>query len=101
MPMSAAVEDAELGRSACWCCGAVEDPARMVHLSKHPEVVLCLRCARWAAKVAGEIEDRGRTGPVVLARDRLRAIRRCVVERGWHRHRWLRGPLRWIGKRAP
>lgn len=73
----------------------------MVHLGNHPEVALCLSCARWAAKEAWEIEDRARTGPLVLARDRFRAARRHVIHRGWHRHPLLGRPLRWIGKRLP
>jgi hypothetical protein len=101
MPTSAAVEDSELEPSACWCCGTVDAPERMVHLGNHPEVALCLGCARWAAKQAWEIEDQGRTGPVARARDRFRAIRRGVVDRGWHRHRLFGGPLRWIGKHLP
>ena len=79
MPTFAAVEDAELEPSACWCCGAIDAPERMVHLGNHPEVALCLGCARWAAKEAWEIEDRGRTGLVVRARDRFRLLRRGVA----------------------
>ena len=89
------------GRAECWCCGATDDPSRMVHLGNHPEVALCLRCARWAAKQAWEIEDRGKAGPLVVARDRLRAARRGVVKRDWHHHRLLGGPVRWLGKRLP
>lgn len=96
-----AVEDAELEPSTCWCCGLVDAPERMVHLGNHPEVALCLGCARWAAKVAWEIEDQSRTGLVVWTRDRFRAIRRGVIDRGWHRHRAIGGPLRWISKRLP
>lgn len=85
----------------CWCCGSVDDPERMVHLGDHPEVGLCRACARWAAKQAWAIEDRDRTGPLALVRDGLRSIRRTVIAQGWHRSRWLGGPLRWIGKRLP
>ena len=53
-----AVED-EFGSPAqCWCCGYVDDPTLLVHLGNHPEVALCRRCARWAAKQAWEIDDR-------------------------------------------
>jgi hypothetical protein len=96
-----AVEDARPGRPECWCCGAVSDPEHVVHLGNHPEVVLCVRCARWAAKQAGEIEDRSRTGVLVRVRGRLRAVRSSVVRRGWHHNRVLGGALRWIGKRLP
>jgi hypothetical protein len=92
-------EDAE--PSGCWCCGAMDAPDRMVHLGNHPEVALCLGCARWAAKQAWAIEDQARIGPVARARDRFRVARRGVVDRGWHRHRVFGRPLRWIGKRLP
>ena len=97
----AIVDDADPTPSACWCCGAVDDPERLVHLGNHPEVALCVRCARWAAKEAWEIEDRSRTGPLVRTRDRFRAARRYVIQRRWHQHPVLGRPLRWIGRRLP
>ncbi len=96
-----AVEDAELSPSECWCCGAVDEPSRLVHLGNHPEVALCVRCAHSVSKWAWEIEDQSKTGPLVLARDRFRALRRDVIRRGWHRSRLVGGPIRWIGKRLP
>ena len=93
--------DRSPGPGECWCCGRTDDPARLVHLGLHPEVSLCPGCARWAAKEAWEIEDLGRTGPLVMARDQARAVRRAVIERGWHRSPLLGGPLRWLGKRMP
>lgn len=85
----------------CWCCGVTDEPARLVHLGNHPEVALCVRCARWAAKQAWEIEDADRTGPMVMARARIRAVRRTVVRHGWHQHPWLGPAMRWLGKRVP
>lgn len=73
----------------------------MVHLGNHPEVAICLRCAQWAAKRAGEIEDSDRTGVRVAARNRFRQLRRRVVQRGWHNNRLLGRPLRWLGKHLP
>lgn len=96
-----AVEDREGNPSECWCCGMVDDPKRMIHLGNHPEVALCVRCGRWAAKQAWEIDDRDRTGPLVMVRDRLRAVRREVVRRGWHHSRILGAPIRWLGNRLP
>jgi hypothetical protein len=95
------VDHAQAGSSQCWCCGVVTDSAGMVHLGNHPEVTLCLPCARWAAKQAWEIEDRGRTGPLAQGRDRLRAARRRVMHRGWQHNRVFGRPLRWLGKRLP
>ena len=73
----------------------------MVHLGDHPEVTLCLWCARWAAKQAKEIEDLTRTGPLVRARDRLRLARHKVMQRGWHERRLIGRPLRRLGKYLP
>jgi hypothetical protein len=101
MASRTAVEDSDMKASECWCCSIVDDPDRMVHLGNHPEVALCLRCARWASKQAWEIEDRTKTGPLVIARDRFRALRRGVIDRGWQHSPLFGGPLRWIGKRLP
>ena len=73
----------------------------MVHLGNHPEVALCLRCARWAAQQAKQLEDLARTGPLVRVRDRLRLARQKVIQRGWHDHRLIGRPLRWLGKHLP
>jgi hypothetical protein len=73
----------------------------MVHLGNHPEVVMCVRCARWAAQEAWKIEDRDKTGMLVRVRDRFRATRRGVVGRGRHNSRWFGGPIRWLGKHLP
>ena len=96
-----AVEDEFGSPSQCWCCGRTDDPTLMVHLGNHPEVALCRSCARWAAKQAWEIDDRSKSGPLVVARGAFRNLRRVVVDREWHRSRLFGGPLRWIGKRLP
>ncbi len=85
----------------CWCCGSIGDPRLLVRLGNHPEVAMCLPCARWAAKEAGAIEDRGKTGPLVTVRNGFRRLRREVLDRNWHRHRVFGRPLRWLGKHLP
>jgi hypothetical protein len=96
-----AVEDEYAHASECWCCGCTDDPTLMVHLADHPEVALCRGCARWAAKQAWEIDDRAKTGRIVIVRDLLRNMRQAVVDRGWHNNRIFGGPLRWLGDRLP
>lgn len=73
----------------------------MVHLGNHPEVALCVRCGRWAAKQAWEIEDRDRRGPMAEARDRFRKLRRAVVQRGWQHSRLLGPVVRRLGRYLP
>lgn len=95
------VRDRSPGRSECWCCGTVEDPAHLVHLGNHPEVTVCVRCAHSINRWAWELEDQARTGPAVRARDRFRRLRKTVVQHGWHQSRLIGRPLRWFGKHAP
>lgn len=95
------VDDETRSRSTCWCCGATEDPAKLVRLGNHPEVGVCTRCARSISKWAREIEDYDRTGLRVRARDWFRALRKTVVRHGWHHNRLVGRPLRWIGKHMP
>jgi hypothetical protein len=101
MAMKTAVEDHEVERAECWCCGTTGESNRMVHLGNHPEVTLCVRCGYWAAKQAWHIEDRSASGPAVQVRNGLRQVRRSVIEHGWQHNRFVGGPLRWIGKRLP
>ena len=85
----------------CWCCGTEVDAARVVRLGNHPEVTLCLACARWTGKQADAIDDLDRRGAAVVLRNRARAVRRIVVERGWHRLPVIGGALRWLGRHTP
>jgi hypothetical protein len=93
--ISTVVEDADMSPSQCWCCGAIEDQTRLVRLGNHPEVGLCLRCAHSVSTWAWELEDQSKTGPLVIGRDRFRALRRDVIRRGWHHSPFVGGPIRW------
>jgi hypothetical protein len=88
-------------RSECWCCGAIGDSVKFVHLGNHPEVMVCTRCAHSISKWAREIEDQSRTGLSVRVRDQLRGLHKTVVQRGWHHNRLIGRPLRWLGKHTP
>lgn len=102
MTMPTAIEDEQTpGPSPCWCCGMIEDPARLVHLGNHREVVVCTRCAHSLSKWAREIEDQARTGPAVRARTCFRRLRKTVVSRGWHHNRVVGRGLNWIGRFTP
>ena len=101
MAARAQESDEEHGRAACWCCGAWQPPRRLVHLGKHPEVVVCLRCAHSLSKRARQIEDQDRTGLSVQVRDRMRQLREVVIRQGWHHHKIVGRPLRWLGRFTP
>ena len=102
MTASTAIEDEQPpGRSQCWCCGTVDDPARFVHLGNHPEVVVCIRCAHSLSKWAWELDDEARTGLAVRARDSFRRLRKTVVRHGWHNNKLLGRGLRRIGRFTP
>lgn len=97
----AVVPDRGPDRSQCWCCGTSDDPARMVWLGDHPEVALCVRCARWAGKSAARIDDRDRSGPLVAGRAVIRGLRRRVMDHGLQHNRFFGRALRWVGKYLP
>lgn len=102
MAVHTAIEDEQPpGPSQCWCCGMIADPARLVHLGNHPEVVVCIRCVRSLGKWAWEIEDQARTGLAVRARDSFRRLRKRVVRHGWHHNKLVGRGLRWIGRFTP
>lgn len=101
MNTTTAVEDEFASRSECWCCGDVEAPEKLVHLGNHPEVTLCLQCARWVGMQADGIEDRSRTGLAAMLRDRARFARRVVIQRGWHRLPIVGAALRRLGRHTP
>jgi hypothetical protein len=101
MSAQVAVDDRSQRPSECWCCGVIDDPAKLVRLGNHPEVMLCIRCAHWISKRAWQIEDQSRVGLAVRGRDQLRRIRQAVMQRGWQHSRFLGRPLRWLGKHLP
>src|ERR1700748_3666182 len=101
MSAQAEVGEGAPHRSECWCCGAIGDPVKLVHLGNHPEVMVCLRCAHSISKWASEIEDQSRISLAARARDQARRLRKVVVQRGWHHNRIVGRPLRWLGKHTP
>lgn len=87
--------------SQCWCCGAVDDPARLIRLGAHPEVAVCIRCAHSLSKWAWELEDQSRAGLAVRARDRLRRMRKSVMRHGWQNKPIIGPLLRRVGRFTP
>ena len=98
--MTAQQSTGEAGRDTeCWCCGRRGDS--VVHLGNHPEVTVCLRCAHFLHQQARGLEDMDRRSPAARVRDGLRAVRREVIRRGWHRKAGIGRLLRWLGTRTP
>jgi hypothetical protein len=84
---------------ACWCCGDQTPPERVVHLGSHPEVAVCGGCAAYLHRRAKEQQ------PSTPATRRVRgaagAVRRTVIERGWHERPVVGRALRWLDRRSP
>jgi len=92
-PIIVAIDLDDEGNVECWCCDTIDAPDRMVNLSNHPEVHLCLQCAHYVHQQAWVIEDEGKRGPAALIRDRFRNLRAGVIRRGWHQNRFIGGKL--------
>ena len=103
--MSSAPIPAALGGTdeerECWCCGTPNPPSRLLQLNGHPEVEVCLECARYLALRAGERRDQLRPSLTGRLRDVLRAARGLVVGHGWQRLPIIGPVLRWIGRFTP
>jgi hypothetical protein len=87
--------------TTCWCCGTPRPSGDLVPLGAHPEVAVCLRCAHWLHQRARAREDERSPSPSARARGVLRAGRRAVVRRGWHRLPVIGPVLRRLGPRLP
>ena len=88
-------------RQRCWCCDAEFPADEVVHLGAHPEVALCLDCARWVRRRAVQQADGGRSGIDVRLRRFLAGTRAAVIGRGWHDRPVIGAILRWIDRRLP
>jgi hypothetical protein len=100
MTVQAAAVDAD-DQAECWCCGRLQPLTQIVELGNHPEVKLCLRCAHFVHRRAREREDQTRPSPMARGRDLLRAGRRTVIHREWHRKPVIGPIVRWLGRHTP
>ena len=99
--MTGAVQVSASGPESCWCCGQAHPDSEMIQLGEHPEAAVCLRCAHFLHQQARGREDAARPSLAVRGRDVLRAGRREVMRRGWHRQPFIGPVLRWLGPRLP
>ncbi|CRK57740.1 hypothetical protein [Alloactinosynnema sp. L-07] len=94
-------EDDTTSAPKCWCCGKDHPEARLVRLGAHPEVAVCLDCARWLHRRARHREDEHRSGLGPRLRAGIDAVRAGVIRRGWHERGVLGALLRRIDRHLP
>lgn len=99
--MSVQPERERVSEIGCWCCGAEYPDAELVRLGQHPEVGVCLRCARWLQRRAVQRYDEQHPSPAALLRGGIHAVRAAIIQRGWHRRGVLGTALRWIDRHLP
>ncbi|MCA1675072.1 MAG: hypothetical protein LC799_23750 [Actinobacteria bacterium] len=85
----------------CWCCGTEYPEADLVRLGQHPEVGVCLGCARWLQRRAVLRYGERHPSPIARLRAGVNAVRSAVVRKGWHERGVLGAVLRWIDRRLP
>lgn len=93
--------DESVREPVCWCCGSRYPEAELVRLGQHPEVGVCLRCARWVRRRAVQRYDESHPSATARVRAGVDAVRSAVIRKGWHRKGFLGDALRWIDRHLP
>jgi hypothetical protein len=99
--MTVAPEGSQRSTPMCWCCGGDFDDQNLVRLGAHPEVGVCLACARFLQRKAAEREDELRPSRGSRVRTRLCAARGWVIDRRWHELPLIGALLRRIDRFLP
>ena len=99
--MTAQPEQTTASEAACWCCGTQHPESELVRLGQHPEVGVCLRCARWLYRRAVQRDDQRHPSPGGWLRDGIRGMRATVIRKRWHQRGPLGVVLRWLDRRLP
>jgi hypothetical protein len=96
------VDEAE-PEPTCWCCGRRYPEDRLVRLGTHPEVGVCLQCAKFLHRRALEQNDvvRGSHGLAARGRAVVQTSRDFVIRHGWQHGRFSGPVLRRIDKFLP
>ena len=100
---TAATEVGDSGEAIgrCWCCGATVDETSLTRLGDHPEVGLCVGCARWVyrrSRLTAHQNDRDVRARVDRGAARVRAR---VMSVGAHDWPVVGAVLRWLDRHAP
>jgi hypothetical protein len=85
----------------CWCCGGEFGESELVRLGMHPEVGVCLQCARFLQRRAAEREDVLHPSAAARVRAAVHGVREQVIRRGWHERLIIGWLLRRIDRRLP
>lgn len=99
--MTVQPEQETASRTGCWCCGSPYPEAELVRLGQHPEVGVCLGCARWLQRRARARYDEQHPAPAARARAAVQAVRAAVIRKGWHERGVLGALLRRIDRHLP
>jgi hypothetical protein len=73
----------------------------LVRLGQHPEVGVCLRCARCLQRRAVQRYDEHHPSPTGRLHAGVNAVRNAMIRKGWHERGVLGTVLRWIDRRLP
>jgi len=92
---------AESWTPRCWCCGNEFAEVSLVHLGAHPEVAVCLGCAHYLKRRAGERRDEQRRSAPGAVRGGIGRIRHWVIEHRWHERGLLGVALRRLDRFLP
>ncbi|MGH4026599.1 MAG: hypothetical protein ACRDRV_18650 [Pseudonocardiaceae bacterium] len=85
----------------CWCCGSEYPESELVRLGEHPEVGVCLNCARWLQRRAVQRHDELHPSPASRLRARIHTVREAVIRKGWHERGLLGALLRQLDRHLP
>ncbi|MGH3862863.1 hypothetical protein [Actinokineospora sp.] len=85
----------------CWCCGDQYPESELVRLGEHPEVGICLDCARSLRRRANARYDERRPSPAARLRAATDAVRQAVIRKGWHERGTVGALLRRIDRHLP
>jgi hypothetical protein len=68
----------------CWCCGGEYAEVSLIRLGAHPDVAVCLDCARFLSRRAATRHDEHHPSLQGIVRGRIEGVRGRVIGRGWH-----------------
>jgi hypothetical protein len=73
----------------------------LLRLGQHPEVGICLQCARWLQRRAVKRYDERHPSPGARLRGGIGAVRDVVIRKGWHQRGRVGVLLRWLDRHLP